>query len=70
MASIAVNAGGYASMTVTEWEKDAEKPTEHRKRRELFDRYKLEDEENWSNDRSAIQNEYYKTIGTLLEVCE
>lgn len=65
-ASFSVNADGYLSISVVEWEKETSKPVEKRKRRELVDKVWLPCEGKWT-DGSEAQNDYYKKINLLLE---
>ena len=65
-ASFNVQADGYLSVSVIEWEKDDRKSPENKKRRELFDQHKCSWAESWTDDKES-QNAYYKKVGVLLE---
>ena len=65
-ASFNVQADGYLSISVIQWEENDKKKPENKKRRELFDQYRVSGSNSWTDNKES-QNAYYKQIGVLLE---
>ena len=66
-ASVTVHTDGYRSIVVEKMEREDGLPVEAWKRRELMDQYRISENDKWSDDRSADQNEYYRTLDILWE---
>ena len=65
-ASFNVEADGHLSISVIQWEVNDKKKTEDKKRRELFDQYRISGSNSWTDNKES-QNAFYKQIGILLE---
>lgn len=65
-ASFTADADGQLTVSVIQWEENDKKKPENKKRRELFDQYRVSGSNSWTDNKES-QNAYYKRIGVLLE---